>query len=865
VRTSRCLTAALASVSVASSALLAQREPVLKQIREPHDYYYREMYIPQATSGPNGAAWSPDGRELIYSMQGTLWRQEIGSTVARQLTDGPGYDYQPDWSPDGRTVAFVRYDGKAIELELLTLSTGTVAPLTTNGAVNLEPRWSPLGDRLVFVSTAFEGRWHVFVMPVEKGKAGEMRRITEDRDSHLPRYYYSVFDQYLSPTWSPDGRELILISNRGHIWGSGAFWRMGAEPGDSMRLIHDEETTWQARPDWARDGKRVVYASYAGRQRHQLWLMTADGGDPFQLTYGDFDATVPRWSPDSRRIAYVSNEGGNTSLWVVSVPGGDRSPVTPAVRHYLRPTAELTVVVTDAVSGRRADARISVTGVDGRSWTPDDALRRADDSFDRSQRPMEVGYFHAAGRATMRLPEGSYTVDVTRGLEYRPVHREVRVSAGKGTTVTAALVRLIDFPSLGWQSGDLHVHMNYAGHYLITPKRLAFQARSEDLHVVENLIVNKEQRIPDVAYFSSRPDAVSTKETLIAHGQEFHTSYWGHTALLGLGSHLVLPGYAAYVNTPAASLSPANADVLDAGHAQGAVGGYVHPFEGVPDPADTTVPLSNELPADVALGKADYMEIVAFSDHRSTAEVWYKLLNCGFRLPAGAGTDAMTNYASLRGPVGLTRVFVKSGPVLDHRRFLAALRGGRTFATNGPLLRLTIDGHDIGDDIAIPSGPRRLSVKAELRSIVPVDHLELVVNGTVIASLPMDSTHTSATATTAITVDKSSWVTLRAWSDHGTPPILDIYPFATTSPIYVTVAGAPIRSSSDAQYFVRWIDRLTAAARVHPDYHTEAERTSVLDMLARARAEFVRRGAATTAATPVDGGTPREPAAGVAR
>ena len=66
-----------------------------------------------------------------------------------------------------------------------------------------------------------------------------------------------------------------------------------------------------------------------------------------------------------------------------------------------------------------------------------------------------------------------------------------------------------------------------------------------------------------------------------------------------------------------------------------------------------------ELPADVALGKVDYIEVVGFSDHKSTAEVWYKLLNCGFRLPTAAGTDFMGNYASLRGPIGLNRVYAE--------------------------------------------------------------------------------------------------------------------------------------------------------------------------------------------------------------
>ena len=71
-----------------------------------------------------------------------------------------------------------------------------------------------------------------------------------------------------------------MISNRGHIWGAGGFWRVAARPGGGTREIRDEETTWKARPDWGRDGRRVVYSSYLGRQWHQLWLMTADGRRP---------------------------------------------------------------------------------------------------------------------------------------------------------------------------------------------------------------------------------------------------------------------------------------------------------------------------------------------------------------------------------------------------------------------------------------------------------------------------------------------------------------------------------------------------------------------------------------------------------
>src|SRR5579862_1298171 len=95
---------------------LAQRDPVLKQIDLPHPYYFREMYLPQVTTGPSSAAWSPDSKSLVYSMAGTLWRQQLGSSQSEQLTADAAYDYQPDWSRDGRWIVFARYAHDAVEL-----------------------------------------------------------------------------------------------------------------------------------------------------------------------------------------------------------------------------------------------------------------------------------------------------------------------------------------------------------------------------------------------------------------------------------------------------------------------------------------------------------------------------------------------------------------------------------------------------------------------------------------------------------------------------------------------------------------------------------------------------------------------------
>ena len=72
-------------------------------------------------------------------------------------------------------------------------------------------------------------------MDLRDGESGAPRRITEDRESDVPRYYYSAFDHYLSPSWSPDGTEIVFVSNRGRIWGTGGFWRIRPLPGSEPR------------------------------------------------------------------------------------------------------------------------------------------------------------------------------------------------------------------------------------------------------------------------------------------------------------------------------------------------------------------------------------------------------------------------------------------------------------------------------------------------------------------------------------------------------------------------------------------------------------------------------------------------------
>jgi TolB protein len=821
---------------ILSSLSFAQREPVLKQIDLPHAYYFREMYLPQLTTGPSSVAWAPDSRAVVYSMAGNLWRQVVGSTTAEQLTSGPGYDYQPDWSSDGRSIVYVTYNNDAVELQVLDVAAKQTHQLTHNSAVNLEPRFSPDGKRIVWVSTSFHGHFHIFVGNFENGELKNVQQLTDENRSSLPRYYYSQFDHEISPVWSPDGSEIVFVSNRGHIYGTGGFWRMKAEPGAEPREIHYEETTWKARPDFSPEGKRLVYASYLGQQWHQLWAMPAQGGDAFPLSYGDFDNINPRWSPDGKRIAFISNRGGDTSLWLQTIPGGEQTPVLVKERKYLKPMARLRISVLDSAS-KPTPARIFVTGEDGRAYAPDSAWMTADDSFDRKERRFEAHYFHSGTDAEVMVPSGKVTVEVMKGLEYGFEKRTVQADANQHSRVTITMTAL-DVPRdphTRWVSGDVHVHMNYAGEYRNTPKHLVEQAAAENLQITQDLVVNKEQRIPDIAYFNTKPDPASTPTNLLLHGQEFHTSYWGHLGLLNLSRNFLLPGYSAYTNTAAASLYPTNADVADMAHAQQGVVGYVHPFDSVPDPAKDTS-LTDELPVDVALGKVDYIEVLGFADHKSTAAVWYRLLNCGFRLPTAAGTDSMANYSSLRGPVGLNRVYVKvpTGG-LSIAPWLASLRQGHTFATNGPLLGFTLGGKELGDELKLPAGNHDVKFTAWMRSIVPVDHLQIVCNGQVVRDLKLSEDRHNANIQATLPISSTGWCVLRAWNEKAEYPILDLYPYATTSPIYVAVEGSSPKPKEDAAYFIAWIDRLAQAAKAHPDWNTEAEKNAVLDMMSRAR------------------------------
>lgn len=823
--------------TISSTATLAQRVPVLNQIDLPHNYYYHELYLPQLTSGPSSVSWMPDGKSVIFSMAGSLWIQALGSEEATQLTDATGYDYQPDVSPDGKRVLFVRYSGESMDVMVLNLDEKKSSMLTDGRSVSLEPRWSPDGSALAYVSTDESGHFLLHTATLNGNQLADAKVLIADRKTEAKRYYYSAFDHSINPTWSKDGKLIYFVTNHDVAHGTGNLSAISVASGE-IKTIREEETSWRMRPDVSPDGTRLVYSSYLGQNWHQLWLLPTTGGYPFPLTYGDYDKSAPRWSPDGRNIAFISNRDGNTSLWLLDALTGKQTPVVPKSLKWLNARVLLTLSTTDE-NGATIPARLSITDGRGKFICPPDAWIHADDSRFPTLQATEPHYVHSPGNISMMVPKDSVFITASHGPAFSITRSKVRARQVDAVNLSVKVPRLslpLDFGS--WRSGDVHVHMNYGGNYRNTPARLVGQAEAEDLNFVYSLIVNKEQRFPDISYFMPGPDPASNSNVTLLHGQEFHTSFWGHMGLLNLKENLILPGYVGYPQTAVSSLYPHNGFVADAAHRQGAFVGYVHPYEVpeiFPDLAST---ISHTDPVDAALGRVDYYELLGFSDPHATSVVWYHMLNTGIRLGVAGGTDAMANYASLRGPVGLNRVFVPGPATMSSEEFLTGIKRGRGFVTNGPMIGFMLGDSKPGDSLGLGKKKKTIPYKAWMRSNVPIEKIEVIYNGDVVASHGGPQPVTQLDISGTLTLRENGWVLFRVWNAGAHRDVFDVYPYASTNPIFIHQGIPSSKAAVSAAWFVRWIDRVEKMTKETPNFRNEAERAIVLKDMAAARAYY---------------------------
>jgi hypothetical protein len=286
----------------------------------------------------------------------------------------------------------------------------------------------------------------------------------------------------------------------------------------------------------------------------------------------------------------------------------------------------------------------------------------------------------------------------------------------------------------------------------------------------------------------------------------------------------VEPLYTGTPRTPFPDDYPPNYNQAKAARAQGGAVTYAHP--GYSAAIDNFS--ARELPVDLALGEVDAMDVMSNNPEEFAMENWYRLLNCGFRLAISAGTDSFTNVADHYVPGG-HRVYVHTG-ALTYDKWIAGYKQGRSFATNGPMIFLKVNGKEPGDEISLPAGRHRLRVSVEMQSPVSKeDRLELIVNG---QARPVSK---------EIEIDRGSWIAARVMGPWRRSILNDTAAFAHTSPVYVRVGGQLARSPADARFWAEWIDQVIARTIARGGLKDEAKRAEVAALFRKAQAIYAEQ------------------------
>ena len=712
------------------------------------DQIRTETYlIPAPTSGPMSPTWSPDGEWIAFSMWGSIWRVQANGGIAEELTNGPGYDYQPSYSPDGNRIAFVRDRDKQVDIWELDEAE---RPVTDDAAVDLLPSFTPSGEIIFYSSRA--GNFDIW------NETGTQLTTNRSRD--------------MQPSHSPTDPNIAFVSGREAIVGTGGIWTKNLESGE-LALVHFEEGVYRTRPAFSPNGREILFSSEG-----DLWRLPAAGGVAVRVTFDEPNEEIEgRWSPDGRQIVYVSDARG---LRIVGRGGGYGRPVPITGYEFKRPAGTLSVDLD-------GPSRVSIVASDGRAYTPVGAYHHVSNATD-------THYFYAEGSFEIDLPAGAARVTVGRGFGYAPWEGQVEVPASIDVELEER------FPLPGWYSGDTHVHDRHSGIYRILPEDIALSAAAEDLNVTNMLIhVDGTKVQGDMANFTGEDDLRSTPDYILHYSQEYRTTL-GHIAMLG-PNEFVFPFFSGVRGTSLRLPDPPIFEVAAAARERGATIGIPHPYysgmaagstEGVDRGRGAT-----EIPVDVALGLMDYYDInCIWADEMESASIYYKLLNSGFRLPVAGGTDSFSDVPR-DPPMGAARSYVRVDGPLTFENWLRSLREGKSFATNGPLLSLRVDGQDIGSVFEF-SRSTSVNVEAQLMSIVPVDRLEIIVNGEVVASTTEDR------VVLDLDLDRSSWIAARAVGPAH-PLVGDEYAFAHTSPIYAEIGGEPVSVRSDKDFFARYV------------------------------------------------------------
>jgi hypothetical protein len=332
---------------------------------------------------------------------------------------------------------------------------------------------------------------------------------------------------------------------------------------------------------------------------------------------------------------------------------------------------------------------------------------------------------------------------------------------------------------------------------------------------------------------------------------------------------LVQPLFTGFRGTATFEDYPPNADLADRAHEQGGVVSYVHPFIASQDTFNHYEASdfkrewnfdagyeALELPVDLALGKVEALDLATrFDTFDLTAMVYQRLLNCGFRLAVGAGTDV---YANLKRnpPIGIERMYAFSPNSFSYANYIDGMKAGRTFATNGPMIALSVNGQPIGSTITLDRAGDMM-VKASARAQFPIERLQIIVGGEVAETATASGDRLSVAFEAPVRIPRSTWVAVRADGPRH-PMLISGNPLAAySSPVYLHVGDEPIASATDAKFFIAWIEKLWQLVDARGRWSAPSHRQYVRGLFRRA--QDVYQGIAAKDHVPVPSTSKRRP------
>ncbi|MBI2938874.1 MAG: CehA/McbA family metallohydrolase, partial [Chloroflexi bacterium] len=402
----------------------------------------------------------------------------------------------------------------------------------------------------------------------------------------------------------------------------------------------------------------------------------------------------------------------------------------------------------------------------------------------------QTSYAYIDGTCQGWLPRGEVLVEVVRGFEYEPLRTKVEIRPGQ-RELTLRIRRWANLNAERWFSGDTHVHF-------LSTQGCHYEARAEDLNVVNLLLSQWGSLFTNAEEFTGNVSVAPDGRTIVYATQENRQHMLGHLTLLGLKEPVMPwcsdgPTEAELGGTMETTLSHWS----DACRRQG--GTVIVPHAAFPN---------GELAAMIATGRVDGIEMLWLGEYYHNE--YYRYLNCGYRLPLVGGTDKMASET----PVGIYRtyVFIPPDEEFSYESWLRNLRRGRTFLSAGPILRFTVDGQTVGDTVRLPGNGGTVEVEARADSAAPVNTLQVVQAGRVVAEVSDSNGVRSLHLRARLKVEGSTWLAARAggpeyWNSRQTLCSFQRGVFAHTSPVYVACGGDwGMFDHVTAQYMLTMID-----------------------------------------------------------